>query len=149
MRAVVGADALDISASKLVIVSDGHAFAILRQSQRANAGELRLVLRGGARCGSHNVFAPTQHLRVGWRWAERDGRVLPALNGKSLSLFRHRRAIARPFRREQPISAAGLEPGAQHAVGRSWSSTAMQATPLTPCSFPLRTLAAGDLSQAI
>jgi hypothetical protein len=30
MRAVVGADALDISASKLVSVSDDVAFAILR-----------------------------------------------------------------------------------------------------------------------
>jgi hypothetical protein len=88
MRAVVGADALDISASKLVSVSDGLAFAMLRQSQRANAGELRLVLRSGARCGSHNVFAPTHYLQAGWRRAERDVRVLPALNGISLSLFR-------------------------------------------------------------
>ena len=57
MRAVVGADALDISASKLVIVSDGVAFAILRPSHRPNAGGLRLVLRSGTRCGLHNIFA--------------------------------------------------------------------------------------------
>ena len=57
MRAVVSADALDISASKLVFVSGGAAFAILRPSQRPNAGELRLVLRSATRCGSHNAFA--------------------------------------------------------------------------------------------